>query len=54
MKKGDRVTLSALVASGDGKRVLRARAEGADPLALGAAVAADLRRQGADEVLRAP
>jgi hydroxymethylbilane synthase len=54
VKKGDRVTLSALVASGDGKRVLRARAEGADPLALGAAVAADLRRQGADEVLRAP
>lgn len=51
---GDRIALRALVASGDGKRVLRARAEGADPLALGEAVAADLRRQGADEVLGAP
>jgi hydroxymethylbilane synthase len=54
VKAGERIALRALVASGDGKRVLRARAEGADPLALGEAVAADLRRQGADEVLGAP
>ncbi|MGQ0543905.1 MAG: hydroxymethylbilane synthase [Betaproteobacteria bacterium] len=51
--KGNALTLRALVASGDGKRVLRAQASGAEPLALGEQVAAALRRQGADEVLKA-
>ena len=48
------LTLRALVASGDGRRVLRAQAAGADAEALGAAVAAQLRRQGADEILKSP
>ena len=52
--KGSRMLLRALVASGDGRRVLRAQAEGADAEALGAAVAAELRRRGADEILKAP
>ena len=51
--KGDALLLRGLVASADGRRVLRAQAEGADPEALGAAVASDLRRQGADEILKA-
>ncbi len=53
-RSGGSMTLRALVASGDGRRVLRARAQGADPEALGAAVAADLRRQGADAILNQP
>ena len=52
--KGSGMLLRALVASGDGRRVLRAQAEGADPDALGAAVAEELRRRGADEILKAP
>jgi hypothetical protein len=32
--------------------VLRAQAEGADPDALGAAVADELRRRGAEEILK--
>jgi hydroxymethylbilane synthase len=48
------LTLRALVASGDGKRVLRAQAQGYDPLALGEQVARELRRQGADAILQAP
>ncbi len=51
--KGDALLLRGLVASADGRRVLRAQAEGSDPEALGAAVASDLRRQGADEILKA-
>ena len=51
--KGAALLLRGLVASADGRRVLRAQAEGADPEALGAAVAGDLRRQGADEILKA-
>jgi hydroxymethylbilane synthase len=51
--KGAALLLRGLVASADGRRVLRAQAEGADPEALGAAVASDLRRQGADEILKA-
>jgi hydroxymethylbilane synthase len=45
--------LRSLVASGDGKRVLRCELKGAaaDPLGLGARAAQELRRQGADEVL---
>lgn len=54
VKRRRLVSLRALVASGDGRRVLRAQAAGADPLAVGEAVARDLRGQGADEVLKAP
>ena len=50
--KGSGMLLRALVASGDGRRVLRAQAEGADPDALGAAVADELRRRGAEEILK--
>jgi hydroxymethylbilane synthase len=47
-----RVSLSALIASADGRRVLRARTEGADPEAVGAAAAQALRDQGADAILQ--
>jgi len=51
--QGDRLRLRALVASADGKRVVRQELEGAaaDPEALGNRVAEDLRRQGAAEIL---
>ena len=49
---GTKLTLRALVASADGRQVLRARVEGQDPEALGAAAAEALRTQGADEILR--
>jgi len=47
--------LEGLVANLDGTRLIRARATGAasDPEALGAAVAGDLLRQGARELLAA-
>jgi hydroxymethylbilane synthase len=47
--------LRALVASPDGRRIARAEAQGAaaDPEALGERVAAQLRAQGAEEILRA-
>jgi hydroxymethylbilane synthase len=48
----DRLALRALVASADGRRVLRAAAQGEDPEAVGAAAAAALREQGAEEILR--
>ena len=50
---GDRLRLRALVASADGKRVIRTdmHASAADPQGLGARAAEELRRQGADEVL---
>jgi len=48
---GDRCKLRAVVASLDGKRVLRADGEGRDPLALGKEVADALRAQGAEELL---
>ena len=50
---GNRLRLRALVASADGKRVLRSERNGpaADPEALGLLVAEDLRQQGASEVL---
>lgn len=50
---GNRLRLRALVASADGKRVLRSEFDGpaTDPEALGNRVAEDLRRQGASEVL---
>jgi hydroxymethylbilane synthase len=50
--KGNGMLLRALVASGDGRRVLRAQAEGAAPDTLGAAVADELRRRGAEEILK--
>jgi hydroxymethylbilane synthase len=50
---GNRLRLRALVASSDGKRVVRSEREAgaADPEALGSQVAEDLRRQGADAIL---
>ena len=50
---GNRLRLRALVASSDGKRVVRSELEAhaADPEALGNQVAQDLRRQGADAIL---
>ena len=47
------IRLRALVASSDGRRVVRAECTGprADPEALGLRAAADLRRQGAEEIL---
>jgi hydroxymethylbilane synthase len=48
-----RLELQALVASADGARIVRARAEGRDPEALGAAVAQSLREQGAEALLLA-
>jgi hydroxymethylbilane synthase len=50
---GDRLRLRALVASADGKRVIRTEldASAADPQGLGTRAAEELRRRGADEVL---
>jgi hydroxymethylbilane synthase len=47
------IRLRALVASSDGKRVIRSalEADASDPEALGNRVAQDLRRQGAEEIL---
>jgi hydroxymethylbilane synthase len=50
--RGGRLSLSALVASADGRRVVRARAEGTDPESVGAAAAQALREQGADAILQ--
>jgi hydroxymethylbilane synthase len=47
-----RLSLSALVASADGRRVVRAHTEGADPESVGAAAAQALREQGADAILQ--
>ena len=51
----DNMRLRALVASADGRRVVRCELEGdiADPLALGERAAQELRRQGASEILGA-
>ncbi len=43
--------MRALIANGAGTRVLRCAVSGADPDALGAQAATELRRQGADEIL---
>ena len=48
-----KLDLTALVASEDGRRVLRARATGTDPEEVGAQAARSLRDQGADAVLGA-
>ena len=50
--RGGRVSLSALIASADGRRVLRTQAEGSDPEKVGAAAAQALRDQGADAILQ--
>lgn len=47
-----RISLGALIASADGRRVLRAQAEGSDPEKVGAAAAQALRDQGADAILQ--
>jgi hydroxymethylbilane synthase len=53
--EAERLHLRGLVGTPDGSRILRAEAEGpaADPEALGIAVAEDLLRQGAGEILDA-
>jgi len=47
-----RLELQALVASADGRRVVRARAEGTDAEAVGGAAAQTLRAQGAEAILQ--
>jgi len=49
----ERLRLRALVASPDGRRIVRGEAEGADPAALGADLAEKLLAQGAREILAA-
>lgn len=51
--RSNEIWLRALVASADGRRVLRCELKGAaaDPQGLGERAAEDLRRQGADEIL---
>jgi len=51
---GGRLELRALVASADGRRVLRAHAGGTDPEEVGARAAQSLRAQGADAILPRP
>jgi hydroxymethylbilane synthase len=51
-ERGGSLELTALLASADGARILRASVGGSDALAVGAAAAQELRRQGADEILR--
>jgi hydroxymethylbilane synthase len=46
------VKLSALVASADGRRIVRAASSGKDPEAVGAAAAQALKDQGADAILQ--
>ena len=48
---GSRLKLRALVASLDGRRIARAECEADDPAAAAAQAVAELRRQGADEIL---
>jgi len=45
------IRLRALVASADGRRVLRSEFSGSDPEEVGNRVAQELRRQGADQIL---
>ena len=51
--RGGKIELTALVASQDGRQVLRTRATGSDPEEVGAQAARSLRDQGADAVLGA-
>jgi hydroxymethylbilane synthase len=50
---GGRLRLRALVASLDGRRIARAECEGSDPGELAERAVAELRRQGANEILAA-
>jgi hydroxymethylbilane synthase len=50
--RGDGVSLTALVASLDGARVVRGTAEGDDPEDVGRSLAEDLLARGADAILR--
>jgi hydroxymethylbilane synthase len=50
--RDETIEVQALVASADGTRVVRARARGTDPEAVGAAAAHRLREQGAEEILQ--
>ena len=52
-RSGERLRLRALVASLDGRRIARADCEGSDPASLAAEAVAELRRQGAAEILSA-
>lgn len=49
--EGDQITLRALLATPDGRRVLRCVVDGTEAARLGAAAAAALRQQGADAIL---
>lgn len=48
---GETVELQAVVGSVDGRRLLRAAASGSDPVAVGEAVVASLKEQGAADIL---
>ena len=50
--RGGRLELSALVASADGRRIVRAQTAGTDPEGVGAAAAQALRDQGAEAILQ--
>ncbi len=50
---GERLRLRAIVASLDGRTIAHADCEGRDPAGLAAQAVAELRRQGADEILAA-
>jgi hydroxymethylbilane synthase len=51
LDRGGRLFLRALIANGTGRRILRSAVEGDDPDVVGGEAAAQLRRQGADEIL---
>jgi hydroxymethylbilane synthase len=51
--QGGTLQLSALVASADGRRIVRAQSAGRDPEAVGAAAAQALKDQGAEAILQA-
>jgi hydroxymethylbilane synthase len=51
MEHDGRIELRALIASESGERILRCAVSGEDPEAVGGDAAAELRRQGADEIL---
>jgi hydroxymethylbilane synthase len=49
--RGDRIRLAAVVASGDGAKVVRGAAESTDPVTAATIVADQLRSEGADRIL---
>ncbi|HUQ74318.1 MAG TPA: hydroxymethylbilane synthase [Burkholderiales bacterium] len=50
--EGGTLSMTALVATADGRRIVRAKTRGKDPEAVGAAAAQALRDQGADAILQ--